>query len=159
MEIQQFGTQIIGARPLRQLELVVVCIMPTPAGTVAASSAEGDSHAWEDTGGDNLWDKAVQEDEDRNNVVAATDSLTEAVWKRRELLDYAQRHRRLVRDMIRYVYVVIDTSRWARVKDPVSLEEVQKLVKELYCQSTLCLRPSNQCDRMRLTWACLLGSH
>jgi transcription initiation factor TFIIH subunit 2 len=112
--------------------------MPAPAGTVVASSAEGGSHAWEDTGGDNLWDKAVQEDEDGNIVVAAMDSLTEAVRKRRKLLerqDYAQRHRRVVRDMIRYVYVVIDTSRWARVKDPLFVggtivEVITKMLSE-----------------------------
>ena len=80
------------------------------------------NHAWEDTGGDQIWDKAVQEDADGNIVVTAGDTFTEAVRKRRKLLerqDYAQRHRRVVRDMIRYVYVIIDASRWTRVKDPV----------------------------------------
>jgi hypothetical protein len=152
MEIQQFGTQIIGARPLRQMKLVVVCIMPTPAGTVAASSVEGGSHAWEETGGDYLWDKAVQEDEDRNIVVAATDSLTEAVWKRRELLDYAQRHRRLVRDMIRYVYVVIDTSRWARVQDPVFPGGGTKVRKGVILSVNSLL---TSVQSLRLTRACL----
>jgi transcription initiation factor TFIIH subunit 2 len=80
------------------------------------------NHAWEDTGGDQIWDKAVQEDADGNILVAAQDTFSEAVRKRRKLLerqDYAQRHRRVVRDMIRYVYVIIDASRWTRVKDPV----------------------------------------
>jgi transcription initiation factor TFIIH subunit 2 len=86
------------------------------------SSAGTTSHAWEDTGGDQIWDKAVQEDADGNIVVAAQDTFSEAVRKRRKVLerqDYAQRNRRVVRDMIRYVYVVIDASRWTRVKDPV----------------------------------------
>lgn len=96
--------------------------MSAPAGTVPAAIAEGTNHAWEDTGGDHIWDKAVQEDAEGNIVVAATDSVTEAVRKRRKLLerqDYAQRHRRVVRDMIRYVYVIVDASRWTRIKDPV----------------------------------------
>jgi transcription initiation factor TFIIH subunit 2 len=96
--------------------------MATSARTVPAGSAEGANHAWEDTGGEQIWEKAVQEDDEGNIVVAATDSVTEAIHKRRKLLerqDYAQRHRRVVRDMIRYVYVIIDASRWTRVKDPV----------------------------------------
>ena len=87
-----------------------------------SSSTNMANHAWEDTGGDQIWDKAVQEDADGNIVVTASDTFTEAVRKRRKLLerqDYAQRHRRVVRDMIRYVYVIIDASRWTRVKDPV----------------------------------------
>jgi len=86
------------------------------------SADNNPAHAWEDTGGEHIWEKEVQEDESGNIVVAATDSVTEAVRKRRRLLerqDYAQRHRRVVRDMIRYVYVIIDASRWSRVKDPV----------------------------------------
>jgi transcription initiation factor TFIIH subunit 2 len=87
------------------------------------SSAAGTaSHAWEDTGGEQIWDKTVQEDAEGNILVAAQDTFSEAVRKRRKLLerqDYAQRNRRVVRDMIRYLYVVIDASRWTRVKDPV----------------------------------------
>ena len=85
------------------------------------SQQEAIAHAWEDSG-EHIWEKEVVEDESGNIVVAATDSITEAVRKRRRLLerqDYAQRHRRVVRDMIRYVYVIIDASRWSRVKDPV----------------------------------------
>lgn len=96
--------------------------MSTTVSSIPAGAAEGTNHAWEDTGGDHIWDKAVQEDAEGNIVVAATDSLTEAVRKRRKLLerqDYSQRHRRVVRDMIRYVYVVIDASRWTNIKDPV----------------------------------------
>jgi transcription initiation factor TFIIH subunit 2 len=50
------------------------------------------------------------------------DTLAEAVRKRRRILerqDYAQRNRRVVRDMIRYLYIVVDASRWTRQKDPV----------------------------------------
>jgi transcription initiation factor TFIIH subunit 2 len=98
-------------------------VLPTkPYIMSSAGGGAGPSHAWEDTAGDQIWDKAVQEDAEGNIVVAAKDSLTEAVRKRRKLLerqDYSQRHRRVVRDMIRYVYVLIDASRWTRVKDPV----------------------------------------
>lgn len=79
------------------------------------------AHVWEDSG-ENIWETEVREDESGHIVVAATDSVTEAVRKRRRLLerqDYAQRQRRVVRDMIRYVFVIIDASRWSRVKDPV----------------------------------------
>jgi len=85
------------------------------------STQDQTAHAWEDSG-EHIWEKEVVEDESGNIVVAATDTITEAVRKRRRLLeqhDYAQRHRRVVRDMIRYVYVIIDASRWSRVKDPV----------------------------------------
>jgi transcription initiation factor TFIIH subunit 2 len=112
------------------------------------SSAAGTSHAWEDTGGDQIWDQAVQEDAEGNIVVAVRDSFSEAVRKRRKLLerqDYSQRNRRVVRDMIRYVYVIIDASRWTRVKDPVfpgggtRIEVVSKVlsdfVQEYYDQN------------------------
>jgi transcription initiation factor TFIIH subunit 2 len=36
-----------------------------------------------------------------------------------ETTDYAQRNRRVIRDMIRYLYVIVDASRWMRAKDPV----------------------------------------
>lgn len=89
---------------------------------VSADNTSNPAHAWEDTGGEHIWEKEVQEDGEGHIVVAATDTITEAVRKRRRLLerqDYAQRHRRVVRDMIRYVYVIIDASRWSRIKDPV----------------------------------------
>lgn len=95
--------------------------MTTPSGTVAASAAEGAKHSWEDTG-ESSWERAVQEDADGNIVVTTQDSVVEAVRKRRKNLerqDYAQRNRRVVRDMIRYLYIVIDASRWTRTKDPM----------------------------------------
>ena len=95
----------------------------------AAAAAGGNNnadpahqHAWEDTGGEHIWEREVREDASGRIVVAAGDSVTEAVRKRRRRLerqDYAQRHRRVVRDLIRYVYVVVDASRWSRAKDPV----------------------------------------
>jgi transcription initiation factor TFIIH subunit 2 len=81
----------------------------------------GTNHSWEATG-EHIWESAVREDEDGNIVVASQDTLAEAVRKRRRILerqDYAQRNRRVVRDMIRYVYIVVDASRWTRQKDPV----------------------------------------
>jgi hypothetical protein len=88
--------------------------------TDAAEAIPG--HVWEDTGGENMGEKAVQEDAQGRIVVAASDTLAQAIRKRRKRLeqnDYAQRNRRVVRDMIRYVYVLIDASRWMWQKDPV----------------------------------------
>jgi hypothetical protein len=78
------------------------------AGSVAKDG--GTAHAWEDTGGENIWEKAVQEDAEGRIVVAQGDTLGEAIRKRRKRLeqnDHSQRNRRVVRDMIRYVYVLL----------------------------------------------------
>lgn len=83
------------------------------AATAKSSSADGGvAHAWEDTGGQNIWETAVQEDAEGRIVVAQGDTLAEAIRKRRKRLeknDYSQRNRRVVRDMIRYVYVLVGT--------------------------------------------------
>lgn len=96
--------------------------MASSNNTVAAGKADGaNNHSWEATG-EHIWEKTVREDADGKIVVEAEDSLVEAVRKRRRVLerqDYSQRNRRLVRDMIRYIYLIIDASRWTRVKDPV----------------------------------------
>ena len=97
--------------------------MPSTAGAPVSSTAP--AHAWEDTGGPgaNTWETAVQEDADGRIVVLnGAGSIVQAIRNRRRRLeqnDYALRNKRLVRDMIRYVYVVLDASRWMRVKDPV----------------------------------------
>lgn len=94
-------------------------------GTGVARPPEGPAHAWEDTGGagGNSWETAVQEDADGRIVVSnASGSIVQAIRNRRRRLeqnDYALKNKRLVRDMIRYVYVVLDASRWMRTKDPV----------------------------------------
>lgn len=79
--------------------------------TAINSGGEGSlSHAWEDTGGENIWEHAVREDAEGRIVVAQGDTLTEAIRKRRRRLeqnDHSQRNRRVIRDMIRYVYVVV----------------------------------------------------
>lgn len=99
----------------------------TPIAPPSSSSAPLGSaaHAWEDAGGSgaNSWETAVQEDADGRLVVAhGAAGIVQAIRNRRRRLeqnDYALRNKRLVRDMIRYVYVVLDASRWMRTKDPV----------------------------------------
>ena len=81
----------------------------------AAATAEKNgeaSHTWEDTSGQHIWETAIQEDAEGRIVLAAGDTLAQAIRKRRKRLeqsDYSQRNRRVVRDMIRYVYVLIGT--------------------------------------------------
>jgi transcription initiation factor TFIIH subunit 2 len=129
--------------------------MSTPAGTVVAAAklsadGKGTAHSWEDTNDGQLWERAVQEDADGRIVLGDRDeALCETIRKRRRRLeqnDYSQRHRRVVRDMIRYVYVLIDASRWVRTKDPM-LQPGQRLdvmvqmcidfVSEFYDQNPL----------------------
>ena len=109
----------------------------------------GGGHAWEDTGGQQTWETAVQEDAEGRIIVAGGDSTADLIRRRRKRLeqnDYAQRHRRVVRDMIRYLYVIIDCSRWVRDKDPVlstgtrldaTLNVLQEFVQEYYDQNPL----------------------
>jgi transcription initiation factor TFIIH subunit 2 len=118
----------------------------TAVGTDPTTSV---SHAWEDNRSQNAWDQAVREDATGRIVVASGDTLAQAIRKRRKRLtqnDYAQRNRRVVRDMIRYVYVLIDVSRWMRVKDPVlppgtridvTVAHLQHFVQEYYDQNPL----------------------
>ena len=106
------------------------------------------AHVWEDTGG-HTWETAVREDEEGRIIVQGGDSVADLIRRRRKRLeqnDYAQRNRRVVRDMIRYVYVLIDCSRWVRAKDPVlppgtKIEAVigvlQDFVQEYYDQNPL----------------------
>jgi len=115
---------------------------------VAAAAAA--SHAWEATDGGHAWE-GVREDEAGNLVVldGSQDTLAQAIRKRRkrqERNDVSQRHRRVKRDMIRYVYVVLDGSRWMRQKDPVlppgtrldvTLALLQEFVQEYYDQNPL----------------------
>lgn len=118
-----------------------------------ASSAIDDSgapsaHVWEDTGG-YTWESEVREDEDGRIIVKGGDSVADLIRRRRKRLeqnDYAQRNRRVVRDMIRYVYVLIDCSRWMREKDPVlppgtrieaTIGVLKEFVQEYYDQNPL----------------------
>ncbi len=124
--------------------------MATTATTTSSSDPNGanTAHVWEDTGG-HTWETAVREDEDGRIIVQGGDSVADMIRRRRKRLeqnDYAQRNRRVVRDMIRYVYVLIDCSRWVREKDPVlspgtRIESVigvlQEFVQEYYDQNPL----------------------
>ena len=138
---------------------------PTSASSAVASSAKstastsGDknkipdpsdvNHAWEAHDSQATWQNAVREDADGNIIVEGGDSVVDAIRRRRKRLeqnDYAQRHRRVVRDMIRYVYVLVDASRWMRVKDPVfpggtrmdvTISILQDFVQEFYDQNPL----------------------
>lgn len=86
--------------------------------TKMAKRAGENEHVWENIGS-HIWE-AVQEDDDGNLVTNSVTSLAEAIRKRRKLLssrDYAQSSRRIIRDMIRYLYIVIDTSQSSREKD------------------------------------------
>lgn len=105
------------------------------------------AHAWEDVG-THVWED-VQEDEHGNLVLAHSDSLAQAIRKRRKRMeqnDYAQKYRRIVRDMIRYVYIVLDASRWMRDKDPIlppgtkleaTIRMLQDFVNEYFDQNPL----------------------
>lgn len=88
--------------------------MSAPVASVAASTrvneAGATTHTWEETGGGNLWETTVQEDADGRILVAHGETLAQTIRKRRKRLeqnDHSQRNRRVVRDMIRYVYVII----------------------------------------------------
>ncbi len=104
------------------------------------------SHAWEAS--TNAWENAVREDADGRIIVAGGDTTADIIRKRRKRLeqnDYAQRNRRVVRDMIRYVYVLIDCSRWASQKDPVlggtklevTMQLLREFIQEYYDQNPL----------------------
>lgn len=126
--------------------------MASSSSTSAAAPSSTEqhvSHAWEATAGGQLWENAVREDKDGNIIVDEGDTLAQAIRKRRKRLeqnDYSQRNRRVVRDMIRYVYILIDASRWMRTKDPVlppgtridvTILMLQDFVQEFYDQNPL----------------------
>jgi len=73
----------------------------------ATTSASGTKqHTWEET--THTW--SVEEDAEGNIVVAAGDTLAEAIRKRRKRLeqnDHSQRSRQVVRDMLRYLYIIV----------------------------------------------------
>jgi transcription initiation factor TFIIH subunit 2 len=126
--------------------------MSTAAAPNAGDPASTDkqvSHAWEDTSGGHIWEHNVKEDAEGNIIVDEGDTLAQAIRKRRKRLeqnDYSQRNRRVVRDMIRYVYILVDASRWMRTKDPVlppgtrvdvTVQMLQDFVQEYYDQNPL----------------------
>ena len=107
-------------------------------------------HAWEQTDAGQMW-SSVQEDADGN--LLHTSHLRDAAalvrLRRRRLArsDYARSNRRLVRDMIRYVYVVLDCSHVMYERDPalpggatrfdVVLNILSTFVQEYYDQNPL----------------------
>lgn len=82
------------------------------------------THAWEDVSSDAKW-SSVQEDEDGNIITGSSGMLGEddvcmLVRERKmrlEQQDHAQSKRRVVRDMIRHLYLVLDASLWMQEKD------------------------------------------
>lgn len=127
--------------------------MTSTSSTAANSSKNQEQgvggHAWEDIGGQQTWETAVREDAEGRIIVSGGDSIADLIRRRRKRLgqnDYAQRNRRVVRDMIRYLYVLIDCSRWVRDKDPsltpgtrldATLRVLQEFVQEYYDQNPL----------------------
>lgn len=107
------------------------------------------NHAWEAHDSQAGWQDAVREDAEGNIIVEGQASIVDAIRKRRKRLeqnDYSQRNRRVVRDMIRYLYVLIDASRAMRQKDPVfpggsrmdvTIQILQDFVSEYYDQNPL----------------------
>jgi transcription initiation factor TFIIH subunit 2 len=106
------------------------------------------AHKWEAIDDQETWKNAVQEDASGRIVVAANgETFAQAIRQRRKRLetnDAAQRNRRVVRDMIRYVYVLVDASRWMRQKDVVlghrvetTVQMLRQFVDEYYDQNPL----------------------
>jgi transcription initiation factor TFIIH subunit 2 len=98
-----------------------------------SSAAGGGQHNWEEG----------------RIIVSSGNSIADIIRLRRKRLkqnDYALREKKVVRDMIRYLFVIIDCSRWVKSKDPVlpggSMLEVAvqillEFVDEFYDQNPL----------------------
>lgn len=121
---------------------------PVTTSSTAAAAADGaGGHVWEES--TNAWENAVQEDAEGRIIVAGGETTADMIRRRRhrlEMNDYAQRNRRVVRDMIRYLYVIIDASHMARTKDAVFpggtklqvvLDMLQLFTREYYDQNPL----------------------
>lgn len=105
----------------------------------SAAVNEEAKHTWEDTAGGAVWESAIDED---GNIRMPESNKAE---KKRQN-DYSQRHQRLVRDMIRYLYIVIDASRHMRQKDPIlppstlldaTVRQLLQFLPEYYDQNPL----------------------
>ena len=113
-------------------------------GGSSSTQAQQFQHVWEETNVGNSWESAVVEDAQGRIVLQGQgrDSLTTLLRQRRKRLeqnDSSLRHQRLRRDMIRYLYVILDASRWMNEKDPTippgtRLEVTLELVLE-FCQA------------------------
>ena len=121
------------------------------ATTMEQQQQREQQHAWEQTDAAQMW-SAVQEDADGNllNSSHQRDAAALVRLRRRRLArgDSARSHRRLVRDMIRYVYVVLDCSHVMYERDPappgggqtrfdVVLNVLSAFVQEYYDQNPL----------------------
>ncbi|KAL9183450.1 hypothetical protein ACHAXT_004306 [Thalassiosira profunda] len=108
------------------------------------------AHNWEAVDGALLWHD-VQEDAEGNILTRSTaTSLAAQIRQRRHRLastDLARSQKRLVRHMLRHVYLVLDGSRWSREKDPAlpparmrletTLNLASEFVSEFYDQNPL----------------------
>ncbi|GKY96433.1 hypothetical protein MPSEU_000602800 [Mayamaea pseudoterrestris] len=93
--------------------------MATTSNPITSDQAAS-AHIWEES--ENGWESAVREDAQGRIILASGGSLADAIRHRRKRMetnDYFMSNKRVVRDMIRYVYIVSDASRWMRQKDPV----------------------------------------
>mmetsp|Transcript_10048 Transcript_10048/g.15550 ORF Transcript_10048/g.15550 Transcript_10048/m.15550 type:complete len:579 (+) Transcript_10048:77-1813(+) len=90
-------------------------------GTAQGQPMRDTSHAWEAVDGSSMWTD-VQEDADGNILTNYSQlSLAAQIRQRRHRLaatDLARSSKRLVRHMLRHVYLVLDCSQWSREKDP-----------------------------------------
>ena len=108
------------------------------------------SHAWEAVDGSSMWTD-VQEDADGNILTNYSQlSLAAQIRQRRHRLaatDLARSSKRLVRHMLRHVYLVLDCSQWSREKDPAlpparmrletTLNLASEYINEYYDQNPL----------------------
>lgn len=111
------------------------------------------SHTWESVKADANW-HAINEDEDGNIISSSTtsQSLADQIRLRRKRLsqlDHAQSSRRILRDMIRYMYLVLDLSEAMYEKDAsfgfgpnknrldIMLQLVSEFVEEYFDQNPL----------------------
>ena len=108
------------------------------------------AHNWEAVDGSSMWHD-VQEDDEGNILTNSSHlSLAAQIRQRRHRLastDLARSSKRLVRHMLRHVYLVLDCSRWSREKDPAlpparmrletTLSLASEFVNEFYDQNPL----------------------
>ncbi|KAL3797486.1 hypothetical protein ACHAW5_010095 [Stephanodiscus triporus] len=114
------------------------------------NNARDIAHNWEDVDGSSMWHD-VQEDEEGNILTNYSQlSLAAQIRQRRYRLastDLARSSKRLVRHMLRNVFLVLDCSRWSREKDPAlpparmrletTLTLASEFVNEFYDQNPL----------------------
>mmetsp|Transcript_31184 Transcript_31184/g.56586 ORF Transcript_31184/g.56586 Transcript_31184/m.56586 type:complete len:594 (+) Transcript_31184:126-1907(+) len=113
-------------------------------------NARETAHNWEAVDGSSMWHD-VQEDDDGNILTNNSHlSLAAQIRQRRHRLastDLARSQKRLVRHMLRHLYLVLDCSRWSREKDPAlppartrletTLSLASDFVNEFYDQNPL----------------------